>query len=115
MGCAEIVLHFQGVAVATSQLQNVLGRSWDKLDTILALIKTFPPDEFGSIYCEREWRSLQPFHFSIHADVAMIVLPRHDIGKNNRDYFSLLAEYDSLKLNLPRSIPIVAWQDLVDL
>ena len=27
MGCAEIALHFQGTAVATPQLQNVLGRS----------------------------------------------------------------------------------------
>lgn len=49
----------------------------------VAYVKTFQEDEFGTVYCEREWRSLKDFTFS-YDDLAMIVLPRCD-GK--RQYF----------------------------
>ena len=71
-----------------------------------SFIKTFDPTEFESIYTEREWRSISPFKFEFD-DVVMVVVPR-DGGLFER----FVAEAESLAI--PRAIPIVAWEDLVE-
>lgn len=76
----------------------------------LAFVKTFAPDEFATIYSEREWRAIKPYRFS-HADVAMIVLPR---VVKRRHYFDRFMETVLPTLNLPRSVPVVSWEDLVE-
>jgi len=73
---------------------------------ILAYIKTFKKSEFESIYCEREWRSTEDYNFNI-SDIAMIVLPKK-VGKNN--YYNPFTQ----KTKLPRSIPILSWEDLIE-
>jgi abortive phage resistance protein AbiGi (putative antitoxin) len=76
----------------------------------LAFIKTFHNDEFESIYCEREWRSVKAFDFDFR-HIAMIVLPRKAGGKA---YFDEFVKTQIRKLKLPRSIPVVPWEDLVE-
>ena len=75
----------------------------------LGMVKTFTSDEFGTIYCEREWRSLEAFKFN-YEDIAMIVLPRK-VGVN--EYFQPFCKKASLVLRLPSTIP-VPWEDLVE-
>jgi hypothetical protein len=75
----------------------------------IAFIKTFDEDQFDSIYCEREWRSVQDFKFTFD-DVAMIVAPKR-LGQEN--YFQALVQ-NVKELNVPRKIPIVPWEDLVE-
>jgi hypothetical protein len=57
---------------------------------------------------------VQPFQFSLHNDVAMIVLPKEGDREDDRNYFRSFVEYDAQKLNLPRSVPIVPWEDLIE-
>ena len=78
----------------------------ESYEKFLAFIKTFEPDEFDSIYCEREWRSTLPFRFAVE-DIAMIVLPRNSKGRN------LYEEYLS-ETDLPRTVSIVCWEDLIE-
>lgn len=75
-------------------------------EDLLAYIKTFDDSEFDSIYCEREWRSTNSFEFKIE-DIAMIVLPKR-VGVNK--YYEPFLSSTSL----PRSIPIVSWEDLIE-
>jgi hypothetical protein len=75
----------------------------------LAFVKTFALDEFSTIYCEREWRSTTAFRFQLE-DVAMIVLPR--TGDTN--LFGQFVQEVVPPLGLPRSVPIVPWEDLVE-
>jgi len=77
---------------------------------LLAFTKTFSNEEFNTIYCEREWRSIKPFKFAFN-DVAMIVVPKQ-VGKNV--YFSKLIDKDARILHIPRRIPIVPWEDLIE-
>jgi hypothetical protein len=82
------------------------------LDRFLAYTKTFSRDQFGSIYCEREWRSTDNYSFSFD-DIAMIVLPKS--GDDDKvQYFSLFTGQDLKALNLPRSVPVVPWEDLIE-
>lgn len=81
----------------------------DSLEEFIAFVKTFANNEFDTIYCEREWRALNAFRFS-WSDVAMIVLPR----ARRRCYFDDFTQNAAPQLQLPRSIPIVAWEDLVE-
>ena len=80
------------------------------LKTFMAFIKTFDKSEFGTIYCEREWRSTKAYKFNLN-DIAMVVLPK-TVGGNN--YFGEFAEVVAPKLKLPRSIPVVPWDDLIE-
>ncbi len=73
----------------------------------LAFVKTFDKEEFSSIYCEREWRSIKPFSFTVN-DLAMIVLPK---GGKGTSYFG---DFVNSNTKLPKSIPIVPWEDLVE-
>ena len=79
-------------------------------DRLLAFTKTFSPEEFSSIYCEREWRSLDNYSFSFD-DIAMIVLPKK---AGEGQYFSTFVEQELEELNLPRSVPVVPWEDLIE-
>jgi hypothetical protein len=69
---------------AADRIDSVLRDARDNRKDLLACVKTFTAEEFSSIYCEREWRSLKPFSFSYY-DIAMIVLPRR-AGRTN--YYS---------------------------
>jgi hypothetical protein len=80
------------------------------LDRLLAFTKTFSPSEFGTIYCEREWRSTETYSFTFD-DVAMIVLPKKHRGV---EYFSPFIDQQLDKLKLPRSIPVIPWEDLIE-
>jgi len=75
-------------------------------EDILAYTKTFNKSEFESIYCEREWRSTKDYKFDV-ADIAMIVLPKK-VGKNY--YYESFISHTKL----PRSIPILSWEDLIE-
>ena len=82
----------------------------ENLKKFLAFVKSFGANEFSTIYCEREWRSTQPFSFSEH-DVAMIVLPKRNTG---RSYFDDFTSRKARTLALRRSIPVVPWEDLIE-
>lgn len=75
----------------------------ESLSNFVSFVKSFDEDEFGSIYCEREWRSISPFKFDFK-DVAMIVLPRKG------GYFNNLIAKDII----PRHISIIPWEDLIE-
>jgi hypothetical protein len=77
---------------------------------VLAFIKSFNSAEFGTIYCEREWRSIDPFNFE-YSDVSMIVLPRR--GDDALDYYERFVK-QAETLGVPKTVSIVAWEDLVE-
>jgi hypothetical protein len=85
--------------------------SWAQIsfEEFIAFVKTFNHDEIDTIYCEREWRSTKPFDFAFDA-VAMIVVPRNN-GQGNH-YEKFVAEAEAL--GVPRTVPVVAWEDLVE-
>jgi hypothetical protein len=72
-------------------------------------VKTFTQEEFETIYCEREWRSITPFKFD-YSDISMIVVPRNVDSGNH--FERLIAE--APKIGLPPTVSIVAWEDLVE-
>lgn len=76
----------------------------------LAFVKTFSENEFDTIYCEREWRSLQPYKFSMD-EVAMIVVPKQVRG---RRYFEDFVTRVMPKARVPPTVPIVPWEDLIE-
>ena len=80
------------------------------LESFMAFVKTFKESEFSTIYCEREWRSVETYRFSLD-DVAMIVLPRK-IGKQS--YFENFIRKVIPRLKMPPIIPVVPWEDLVE-
>lgn len=82
----------------------------DSLKDFVAFIKTFEKNEFNTIYCEREWRSTKEYKFDIN-DVAMIVIPKQISPKN---YYRDFVDNISSQLKLPKHIPIVPWEDLVE-
>jgi Putative abortive phage resistance protein AbiGi, antitoxin len=79
------------------------------IDNLLAYVKTFKLHEFDTIYCEREWRSVKPFRFTF-SDLAMIVIPRK---AKDTEYLNQFIEY-AKAIKLPRQVPILAWEDLVE-
>lgn len=88
----------EGLKAYTSEMLSYYGN-------VLAYIKTFNKTDFESIYCEREWRSTNEFRFKTD-DIAMIVLPKN--GSTN--YFEQFIN----TTKLPRPIPILSWEDLVE-
>jgi hypothetical protein len=68
----------------------------------LAYVKTLYEEEMDCIFTEREWRSFNDFKFE-NDDVAMIILPKED-G---------IFEKGINELNVPKMIPIVAWEDVI--
>ena len=77
---------------------------------LLAFVKTFEADEFQTVYCEREWRAVNAFSFT-YEDVAMIVLP-DKVG--SKRYFKPFVASKAKQLGLPRAIPIVPWETLLE-
>jgi hypothetical protein len=78
----------------------------ENIQEFLAIVKSFKKEDIDTIYCEREWRAINPFKFSYN-DVSMIVAPREG------GYFERFAAEAEL-LSIPRTVPIVAWEDLVE-
>jgi hypothetical protein len=77
---------------------------------VLAFTKSFNSSQFSTIYCEREWRSIDPFNFE-YADISMIVAPRR--GEDGVEYYERFVE-QAESLGLPKTVSIVAWEDLVE-
>jgi Putative abortive phage resistance protein AbiGi, antitoxin len=97
------------LASEANVMESAVKAASESFDKFLAFVKTFEPNEFGTIYCEREWRSIQPFKFD-YSDVSMIVLPRNTyIG----DHYDNFVE-EARRLQIPLNISIVAWDDLVE-
>jgi hypothetical protein len=100
--CGQIESAIEDISAAA---QNASSR----LEQFLAFVKTFASDQLSTIYCEREWRSTKPFSFTL-SDVAMIVLPK---AGNDKCYFDEFVSHAKVT-RLPRSIPIVPWEDLIE-
>jgi hypothetical protein len=81
----------------------------DRIKSFLAFIKTFDEREFATIYCEREWRSTSDFSFALE-DIAMIVLPK----TGEAQLFKRFIEEVVPEIELPRSVPVVPWEDLIE-
>jgi hypothetical protein len=95
---------------AADDVETAVSTARAAIEQFLTFVKTFDQKEFGTIYCEREWRSTRSFEFD-YSDVAVIVLPK----KAARVAFLQRFLEDEVKrLNLPRSLPIVPWEDLVE-
>lgn len=92
------------------RIQSSLDGAKKSFEQLLAFVKTFNESEFRTIYCEREWRSISTFKFT-DADIAMIVAPRN---KGGRLFFDELIAQSEGALVLPRKIPIVPWEDLLE-
>lgn len=90
-------------------LEEAVSSARKHFSEFLAFVKTFDNEEFSSIYCEREWRSTKSFAFTVD-DLAMIVLPK---GGSGTHYFNEFVDRGR-SLKLPRSIPVVPWEDLVE-
>lgn len=84
--------------------------SRESFQKFLAFVKTFDTDEFSTVYCEREWRSVSSLRFA-YGDVAMIVLPKK---VEKQSFFKKFVSETSKRLKLPRSIPMVPWEDIVE-
>jgi hypothetical protein len=91
-------------------IANAITDAQTSLQKFLAFVKTFDQEEFSTIYCEREWRSTMQFTFTVD-DVAMIVLPKE---KASVAYFNQFVTRDARKLRIPRSTPVVPWEDLIE-
>jgi hypothetical protein len=98
------------IEMQASSIDDYVDNAKESFEQFLAFVKTFDKDEFGTIYCEREWRSLKTYQFNFD-DVAMIVLPKK-VGKSA--FFSKFTTKDAETIGLPRSIPIVPWEDLLE-
>jgi len=93
-----------------NEIEDSISNAKQSLEDFIAFVKTFNKKEFGTIYCEREWRSTEQYKFGVD-DIAMIVLPKNIRGNK---YFRNFAERVVPRLKLPRRIPIVPWEDLVE-
>jgi hypothetical protein len=78
-------------------------------NSFLPFIKTFDEHEFSTVYCEREWRSTNFFSFKMD-DIAMIVLPK---GGDDQLFTRFINEVVTA-VNLPRTVPVVPWEDLIE-
>jgi hypothetical protein len=81
----------------------------ERIKSFLAFIKTFDENEFSTIYCEREWRSTSDFSFTFE-DVAMIVVPK----TGEAQLFKSFVDEVAPEVGLPRSVPVVPWEDLIE-
>lgn len=109
-GEIDISLPLIDIDTEASDIEDYVSSASRSFRQFLAFVKTFNENEFGSIYCEREWRSLKNYVFELE-DIAMIVLPKK-VGV--RKFFDRFTARDANSVKLPRSIPIVPWEDLVE-
>ncbi len=91
-------------------IEGAIDNAKHSLEDFVAFVKTFEENEFSTVYCEREWRSTNEYKFE-KDDIAMIILPKVIGGVK---YFKNFVERVAPKLKLPRRIPIVPWDDLVE-
>lgn len=106
----DVSAEFAEIEYDVFSLETSISNANQSLEDFVAFVKTFDQSEFSSIYCEREWRSTSQYNFEID-DVAMIVLPKV-VGK--AQYFKNFVEKVAPNIKLPRRIPIVPWDDLVE-
>ncbi|MFA5423763.1 MAG: abortive infection system antitoxin AbiGi family protein [Phycisphaerae bacterium] len=106
----NIDTYIDDIEEETDSFEMAISKIKKNLENFVAFVKTFDRDEFGTIYCEREWRSTKSYGFDFN-DVALIVLPRI-VGEFQ--YFEHFTEKVAPNLKLPRKIPIVPWDDLVE-
>ncbi len=99
-------LDASGIQDALSDIESETYQIQSYYEDILAYIKTFKKSEFDSIYCEREWRSTSDYKFDL-SDIAMIVLPKR-VG--NANYYKPFLS----ATKLPRTVPILSWEDLIE-
>jgi len=92
-------------------IEDAVTAARQSLRAFLAFVKTFNQRQSASIYCEREWRSIKAFPFRPN-DVAMIVLPTKDVS--GVSHFKRFVTEGARSLRIPRSIPVVPWEDLVE-
>lgn len=97
---------FSGTEWEMDAVNEKIEAAFDNYKEIISFIKTFHPSEFDSIYCEREWRSIDCFDFE-EEDIAMIVLPRSADSENF--YAKFITE-----TSLPRTVTIACWEDLLE-
>jgi Putative abortive phage resistance protein AbiGi, antitoxin len=106
----EIGVYVQAARGDADDIDTTLGMAKTSIEQFLAFVKTFEKDEFYSVYCEREWRSVTPFEFTFD-DVAMIVVPHRTEGRN---YFGPFVDSRAKALGLPRAVPVVPWETLLE-
>ena len=106
----NIEREFEYANMAVDSIKSDLDYIRDEFEEILAFIKTFSKREFSTIYCEREWRSIEAFDFS-NSDLAMIVLPKKSDGI---DYYQDFLENQIDSIDIPKRIPIVPWEDTIE-
>ena len=102
--------HIWEIETEVESLEDSISNTKQSLEEFVAFVKTFDRSEFSTIYCEREWRSTEQYNFDID-EVAMIVLPKNIGGIQ---YFKNFVERVAPGIKLPRTIPIVPWDDLVE-
>jgi hypothetical protein len=98
-----------GIADAIASFADIADIAKDDFKEFLAFVKTFDVHEFSTIYCEREWRSTSTFSFHVD-DIAMVVLP--NIG--HESLFRKFVTESASAVRLPRAVPIVPWEDLIE-
>ena len=97
--------HNEDVFILIDEIQDNLDICAQLFVDVLTYSKSFDPSkEFETIYCEREWRSTDDFHF-IPSDVAMVVLPRR-----GGHYKRFVEEH----IDLLKHFSVVAWEDLIE-
>lgn len=106
----DIEAYSSAIRVLTEDIKSRVESAKGSVSQFLAFIKTFDENEFQSVYCEREWRSVAAFPFK-YDDVAMIVLPR---SVSDREYFDPFVKRKIKQIGLPAGIPIVPWETLLE-
>ncbi len=78
----------------------------DSFQTLLCFIKTFDESDFGTIYCEREWRSTKQFEFG-YDDISMIVVPKNT---DDGEHYGRFVE-EARSSRVPLTVSLIAWDD----
>ena len=93
-----------------SNLKKKVSESAQNLKLMQSFIKTLKDEEdFDGVFCEREWRNDVNFNFS-YEDISMIILPKND----EINYFHKFIDNEVPRLKIPRQIPIISWEDLIE-
>lgn len=93
----------EGVAI---NINNANDLAREEFKRFLVYVKTLKPEEFSTIYCEREWRSPKKFEFH-PSEVAWVLAPQDLAGVDFRQRLIELAEAGTIS----RDFTIRAWED----
>lgn len=107
---AQIENAASSISLETNTAKHSIAKAQGSFREFLAFVKTFSVREFSTIYCEREWRSVKAFSFTMD-DVAMIVVPRQI---SSRQYFAEFVRKIVPQLQIPPTVPVLPWEDLVE-